>query len=116
MPETQEPDPLTPLSEEDLQRLEQLEQQATKGPWKVADAWRGRVELSAPRSRRLAILADRADEDGAFIAEWRNAAPSLLTELRRLRAENEILKELLVCECGHSYERYCSRCTHPSEL
>ena len=107
-----------PLPEEELARLEALEKAATPGPWHRI--WYGDLgpgggayrdtDLPWPKEKET-IYFDAAEED--LICASRNALPAILSELRRLRAENERLTAWVAdlqsgmfvncVYCGHRY-------------
>jgi len=72
------------MTEEDLDKLEQLSTVATPGPW-VADM----AGIRAPNHDSVADAWSDNPHDAAFIAASREAIPALIAEVRRLRAEIE---------------------------
>lgn len=81
------------MTDIDLDRLEQLAEEASPGPWSawttasVSSSWFGKSGIAG-----LPILsADRcpafAPADAAFIAAARSALPALIVELRTARVE-----------------------------
>lgn len=70
------------MTDIDLDRLEELERKATKGPWVVVDTTYGGFYLRRDPSDggMLAQITSLSDQEGnaALIAEARNALPELI--------------------------------------
>lgn len=77
------------MTEEELERLEELCSRATPGPWKVRQEF-GR-SLTPYGDVFMLCAADLGEEaslnNAAFIVAARTALPALLAEVRRLQAE-----------------------------
>jgi hypothetical protein len=90
----------------DLDKLERLEREATAGPWYkhapnsglYTDADQEGHDAALILSHGIGAGYMKRDEDAAFIAGIRNAAPALVARARRadeLEAENASLLELI---------------------
>lgn len=93
------------LTPADLDALEALEAKATAAPWSVhsSDVWSGDGETplqplyraireSGSRAPRLSEYQE--DDNSAFIAALRNAAPALIAAARRAEQLREALQEI----------------------
>lgn len=80
------------MTQEELDRLESLANAATGGSWEVGDPYDGRTALLvAVYGMGMEVADTQTEKDAAFIAAARDAVPSLIAEVRRLREENEAL-------------------------
>lgn len=87
------------MNEERLAELEQLASEASSGPWSVGQFWIGDLCLHRVYSFEAEPIADlRYLHDAAFIAAARAAVPALVAEVRRLRAENDLLRPKVAVE------------------
>lgn len=74
------------MTSEELERLEALANAATGGSWQAGDPYDGRTALLVSVYGMGMEVADTQREaDAAFIAAARDAVPSLIAEVRRLR-------------------------------
>lgn len=87
-----------------LDELERLEKAATPGPWEAnAEAtingepieYRGYVEHVNGTVFRPGVNNRLAEADAALIAAARNALPEMIKELRALRTERVLLRNML---------------------
>lgn len=86
------------LSDEDLDRLAELELAATDGPW-VAEVWPVVRSMRAGRRTEGEVSVISSDglygvmegPDAEFIAEMRNAAPALIERVKTAEAERDAL-------------------------
>lgn len=89
---------MTPIPSTELDALIEAEKKATKGPW-YDDGCRVYGPIDADEKRNGAMLFEYKHVDDAnwddypFIASLRNAAPSLLAEVKRLREVERAVKE-----------------------
>jgi len=88
---------MTRLTDEELAELERLEREASDDWTGVYDAFDG---VSTLKTGRITLTSDATDaRDDVFMAcAARNALPSLLAEVRELRAEFKWARDH-ACEC-----------------
>lgn len=77
----------------DIDRLRQLEAEATPGPWEADGAGIGHGERWIAHGNVRYPSEATAEADAEFIAEARNALPELLDELETLRAKVALAME-----------------------
>lgn len=83
---------MTPPTEEQLAELERLEREAMPGPWRTARHQDPSCDVAyvlphgMPGEEVATVYIDDSERHAAFIVAARNALPSLVAEVRRLRA------------------------------
>ena len=82
---------MSELTEQDLQRLEELTAKTTPGPWEVAEDAKGvTVGPVGENGQPINRYRDRRGRDNAeFIAAAREAVPQLTAAYREMRAERD---------------------------
>jgi hypothetical protein len=118
----------------DLDELERLEREATAGPWQPDNEHRnvlrdveGYSLLTTDRpsyGTQSEFGAFTQDEDAAFIAALRNAAPALIARARRadeLEAELQAVKDSLTATNSpenpdSSADQWCEHCHNTGSL
>jgi hypothetical protein len=90
------------MTDEELTRLQELCDNASRGPWEVVERPQQRPLLRAPypdgypcENPIASMYSDFVNwkNDALFIIEAREAMPQLLAEVARLRAENQYMRE-----------------------
>lgn len=79
------------MTEAQLAELEALSLAATPGPWVVAEHMASRVTMVVAEGHPMATGIPHVLEDKSFIAAAREAVPALVAEVRRLKAERNLL-------------------------
>lgn len=91
--------PTTTLSEEQLEKLEELLPKISAGPWKWwhddEGQWVRQGNPTAIDVGHVVAGPQLTHWDSVFIARLRNLAPSFIAEVRRLRVENERIREFV---------------------
>lgn len=102
------------LTDEELEELERMEREATPGPWGYAgDGFTDDVFADAEcvASLRVHQNGDRTAANARFFAASRNALPSLLAEVRELRAVADAARSRLGwCECDWETAGHTGAC------
>ena len=85
----------------DLDELERLERAAAPAPWHYGDWTGGTLKIFAP-AYETAIVGDGfgpLEPEAKFITALRNSAAELISEIRRLRDENQrLVREVVLLE------------------
>lgn len=101
---------MTKIDEAFLAERERLANAATPGPWMPAKAYDsaawpcilgGGWQVAECHAH---LFGDEDFDNAAFIADARTAVPTLVADVRRLREENEKLRDLLAEVAGSGVE------------
>lgn len=96
---------MTKIDEAFLAERERLANAATPGPWMPAKAYDSAAwPCILGGGWQAHLFGDEDFDNAAFIADARTAVPTLVADVRRLREENEKLRDLLAEVAGSGVE------------